>query len=589
MTDANQIRINELARDLEVKAKAIIDYLPEAGVTEKKTHSSSIESGCRGESPQAFSGLAKRRRRRRPRSEAEKTAKEAAAKAARLEALCGTRPRRQPPPPPLPLRLLRPWQLPSLPVSCCCPSLFRLPAATPASLPVVQPTANLLHLQLLHVRLPGCGRAAAASTAKARAASSAAAPGPRGLRRRRSPACARRGSAQAAHNPLSSRLLRRFNDQRSETRYAESVASWRRTAAAMRRQSSALASCSARWNAPAASGATGVSCGRAPRKPRSRRAIRRAVHRSRAPGSYPSRPGGAPPRPGQRPMRPGGVSHAAPVAPPKAEPGKPIYERKPAARARPTLEKRFEEGERKLHPVRARPGIGERRAARIEPVIAPPRPARAITITEGITVRDLAEKLDVRAKDVLKDLLDRGVFASINQALDVPTATSLAEAFSGVVTVVSFEEEVVQDVAKEEKQENLEPRSPVVTVMGHVDHGKTSLLDAIRETEVAAGEAGGITQHIGASVVSDQRPAHRVRGHAGSRSVHAHARARREGYRYRRAGGRRRRWRDAANSRSYRPRARGQRAFDCSHKQNRQAGSAARARQAAALRPRLDA
>jgi translation initiation factor IF-2 len=190
------------------------------------------------------------------------------------------------------------------------------------------------------------------------------------------------------------------------------------------------------------------------------------------------------------------------VPPPKAEPGKPIYERKPAARARPTLEKRFEEGERKLHPVRARTGVPQGRATRIEPVAQPPRPPRDITITEGITVRDLAEKLDVRAKEVLKELLDRGVFASINQALDVGTATSLAEAFSGVVNVVSFEEEVVQEVAKEEKKENLLPRPPVVTVMGHVDHGKTSLLDAIRQTEVAAGEAGGITQHIGASVVS---------------------------------------------------------------------------------------
>jgi translation initiation factor IF-2 len=217
----------------------------------------------------------------------------------------------------------------------------------------------------------------------------------------------------------------------------------------------------------------------------------------------PARPG-FPPRPGPRPMRPGGPGmQPSPVPPPKAEPGKPIYERKPAARARPTLEKRFEEGERKLHPVRTRPGVGERRTARVEPVVAPPpRPPREITITEGITVRDLAEKLDVRAKDVLKDLLDRGIFASINQALDVPTATSLAESFSGVVTVVSFEEEVVQDVAKEEKKENLLPRPPVVTVMGHVDHGKTSLLDAIRESEVAAGEAGGITQHIGASMVS---------------------------------------------------------------------------------------
>jgi len=197
------------------------------------------------------------------------------------------------------------------------------------------------------------------------------------------------------------------------------------------------------------------------------------------------------------PGRPGMLPPLPDKMPAKAEPGKPLYARRPQQRQRPTADKREMEGERKLHPTRQRPGAGGRGIAA---VVAPPepRPPRDITLTEGITIRELAEKLDVRAKDLLKTLLDRGIFASINQALDVQTATELAQSFNGVVSVVSLEEEMVLEVAKEETKENLKPRPPVVTVMGHVDHGKTSLLDAIREADVAAGEAGGITQHIGA-------------------------------------------------------------------------------------------
>jgi translation initiation factor IF-2 len=224
------------------------------------------------------------------------------------------------------------------------------------------------------------------------------------------------------------------------------------------------------------------------------------------PGQGPGgqRPGG--PRPGgQRPGGPGGVAGI-----PKAEPGKPLYARKPpATRGRPLIEKRFAEGERRLHPVRTRPGAGAGRGiAQAEPIVPVQREPREVTVTEGITVRELAEKLDIRAKDLLKTLLDRGMFASINQALDVATATSLAEAFNGIVKVVTFEEQLVEEEkVREERTGNMLPRAPVVTVMGHVDHGKTSLLDSIRETEVAAGEAGGITQHIGAyeAHVGDRR------------------------------------------------------------------------------------
>ncbi len=522
-----KIRINELARELEIKPQRVLEMLPEFGVTEKKTHSSSVDEDV-AEKLRLFLVIERQGQPYVSEAEPPESSPVAVEEPPAAELAPAPQPVSHTPPavvekePPAAIE----HAIPKMPE----PVAERETPAPPA--PVAAP------VQPVRPPLFSGVRPAAPAQPQRPAAGFPARPLPS------APASPRPGQILSGPRqpfpgggaPAQPTVIVKSDSPRPAAPAATTMPGAPRGVSSLVRPGSGTPGRLVQ-RGPAPAGGEGSPTAGQPLRPQSRptlaaQPVQRPIVPPRAdilarlgtpapkaptPG-IPTRPSS--PVPGRPiyggPIRPG-QSIARPSAP--GLPGSPstrgrvqrtLHPTSPSARMEPAMPLPAEQQRRhQAKPVardaRHRDHTEEERSQRTpmrrDQPVEPPPIDRDITIAEGITVKELSEKLGVKANLVVKKLVEKKIFATINQTLDVKLAEQLSRDFGASTSKVSYEEEATQGIELAEDTKDLVKRPPVVTIMGHVDHGKTSLLDAIRQTSVADREAGGITQHIGAYYV----------------------------------------------------------------------------------------